>query len=150
MEFELNSMKKSSMQQKAELKHLGTVVINDLKNLKVGPTNPSIPSISRLTDYLQTTRNNQSKESEHPMIAFFRKSQAYIYPWSKESRYIYLSSQFHLITKWIYKMGFRGRMKSLGNNLGSCERSSHISTGFRQRKICANNKIPVSESRKQT
>ena len=35
MEFELNSMKKSSMQNKAELKHLGTVVINDLKNLKV-------------------------------------------------------------------------------------------------------------------
>ena len=68
------------MQHKAELKHLGTVVINDLKNLKVGPTNPSFPSISRLTDYIQTTRNNQSKESEHSMLAFFRKSQAYIYP----------------------------------------------------------------------
>ena len=35
MEFEMNSMKKCSVQHKAELKHLGTVVINDLKNLKV-------------------------------------------------------------------------------------------------------------------
>ena len=52
MEFELNSMKKSSMQHKAELKHLGTVVINDLKNLKVGPTDPSFPFISRLTEYI--------------------------------------------------------------------------------------------------
>ena len=32
----MNSMKKCSVQHKAELKHLGTVVINDLKNLKVG------------------------------------------------------------------------------------------------------------------
>ena len=36
LEFEMNSMKKSSVQHKTELKHLGTVVINDLKNLKVG------------------------------------------------------------------------------------------------------------------
>ena len=34
-EFEINSLKKSSVQHKNELKHLGTVVINDLKNLKV-------------------------------------------------------------------------------------------------------------------
>ena len=86
MEFELNSMKKSSMQHKAELKHLGTVVINDLKKLKVGPKNPSFPFFSRLTEYMFTARNKQSKyyldmgtESEHPMIAFFRKSQVYIY-----------------------------------------------------------------------
>ena len=33
-EFEINSLKKAATQHKAELKHLGTVVINDLKNLK--------------------------------------------------------------------------------------------------------------------
>lgn len=33
-EFEINSLKKSVNQHKAELKHLGTVAINDLKNLK--------------------------------------------------------------------------------------------------------------------
>ena len=33
-EFEITSLKKSVNQHKAELKHLGTVVINDLKNLK--------------------------------------------------------------------------------------------------------------------
>ena len=66
MEFELNSMKKSSMQHKAELKHLGTVVINDLKNLKVGPKNHSFPflavqnsSIGYLVPWSGTT-NNQS------------------------------------------------------------------------------------------
>ena len=36
----------------------------------------------------------------------------------------------------IYKMWFRGRMKSLGNNLGSCAKSSPISTGEKsQRKL---------------
>ena len=33
-EFEITSLKKAVTQHKAELKHLGTVVINDLKNLK--------------------------------------------------------------------------------------------------------------------
>ena len=33
-EFEITSLKKSVNQHKSELKHLGTVVINDLKNLK--------------------------------------------------------------------------------------------------------------------
>ena len=33
-EFEINSLKKAVTQHKAELKHLGTVVINDLKSLK--------------------------------------------------------------------------------------------------------------------
>ena len=42
MEFEINSMKKSSTQHKTELKHLGTVVINDLKNLKVCAENQEI------------------------------------------------------------------------------------------------------------
>ena len=42
MEFEMNSMKKCSVQHKAELKHLGTVVINDLKNLKVCAKNIKI------------------------------------------------------------------------------------------------------------
>ena len=44
MEFEINSMKKSSTQHKTELKHLGTVVINDLKNLKVCAENQEITS----------------------------------------------------------------------------------------------------------
>ena len=33
-EFEITSLKKSVNQHKVELKHLGTVVINDLKSLK--------------------------------------------------------------------------------------------------------------------
>ena len=49
MEFEMNSMKKSSVQHKAELKHLGTIVINDLKNLKVGSKNIKI--ISEYSEY---------------------------------------------------------------------------------------------------
>ena len=65
MEFELNSMKKSSMQNKAELKHLGTVVINDLKNLKV--CNPDLSTSDHIDKVIG---------SWVPL----RRSQVYIYP----------------------------------------------------------------------
>ena len=144
MEFELNSMKKSSMQNKAELKHLGTVVINDLKNLKV--CNPDLSTSDHIDKVIG---------SWVPL----RRSQVYIYPWSSVSRCLsalLFCENYWEVTNPLYELCFRGRMRSLGNSSVNCVKSFRISTGgfflrndkFQKYTRCREQKADVANLRK--